>query len=266
MKNCKTGLLTVFMAVFVFPVMAQPKVIAHRGYWNTAGSAQNSIAALKKAAEIGVYGSEFDVHVTKDGIPIVIHDDKIGLKKIEKYNYSEFRDHKLSNGERIPTLEEYLAEGAKYPGMKLVLEIKSASTPELESEWIGIILSEVEKAGVEGQVEYIAFSLHVVKELAASRAAAPIAYLNGDISPEQLAELGIKGLDYSLRVMKSHPEWFGEARSAGISVNVWTVNKPVDMKWLISNGAGFITTDKPILLQSIIEEDNQLDTAVSVGL
>ena len=57
------------------------KVIAHRGYWNTEGSAQNSVAALKKAAEIGVYGSEFDVHVPSDGIPLLNHGVTInGLK------------------------------------------------------------------------------------------------------------------------------------------------------------------------------------------
>ena len=56
---------------------AETKVIAHRGFWKTEGSAQNSITALKKAAEINVYGSEFDVLITSDGIPVVNHDDTI---------------------------------------------------------------------------------------------------------------------------------------------------------------------------------------------
>ena len=47
--------------------LAQPKVVAHRGYWTTEGSAQNSIASLQKAAEIGCWGSEFDVWMTADG-------------------------------------------------------------------------------------------------------------------------------------------------------------------------------------------------------
>lgn len=38
-----------------------PRIIAHRGYWQTEGSAQNSIRALELADEIRVYGSEFDV-------------------------------------------------------------------------------------------------------------------------------------------------------------------------------------------------------------
>ena len=40
---------------------AKPEVIAHRGYWDTEGSAQNSIRALVKADSIGCYASEFDV-------------------------------------------------------------------------------------------------------------------------------------------------------------------------------------------------------------
>ena len=60
--------------IFSYWANAQTKVIAHRGFWNCEGSAQNSIAALQKAQEIGVYGSEFDVSITADGIPVVNHD------------------------------------------------------------------------------------------------------------------------------------------------------------------------------------------------
>ena len=43
---------------------AQTQVIAHRGYWKAEGSAQNSLASLRKAAEAKVYGAEFDVQMT----------------------------------------------------------------------------------------------------------------------------------------------------------------------------------------------------------
>lgn len=241
------------MVVFTVPVVAQTKVIAHRGYWKTQGSAQNSIASLSKAAEIGVYGSEFDVHVTKDGVPVVHHDPRIGCKKIEKQNYSDIKDHRLSNGERLPTLKEYLAEGAKFPELKLIMEVKQASSSKLEKEWVGTILSVVKEAGAENQVEYISFSLNVIKELLASEVEAPTAYLKGDISPAELAEQGIKGLDYKLKIMKSNPGWFEEAREAGVSVNVWTVNNVKYMRWLISKGADFITTDEPVILLNAIE-------------
>ena len=50
-----------------------PKVIAHRGYWKTEGSAQNSIRSLELANEINAFGSEFDVHLTSDDVLIIIH-------------------------------------------------------------------------------------------------------------------------------------------------------------------------------------------------
>ena len=50
------------------------QVIAHRGFWKTDGSAQNSIAALVKADSINCYGSEFDVWLTADNQLVVNHD------------------------------------------------------------------------------------------------------------------------------------------------------------------------------------------------
>ena len=59
------GLLLVGMACTPEP---KTRVIAHRGYWQTEGSAQNSIRSLERADEIGVYGAEFDVHYTADNV------------------------------------------------------------------------------------------------------------------------------------------------------------------------------------------------------
>ncbi|MDD2415890.1 MAG: glycerophosphodiester phosphodiesterase family protein, partial [Parabacteroides sp.] len=75
------------------------KVIAHRGYWTCDGSAQNSIKSLERAADIRVYGSEFDVHLTSDDVAVVYHDNTINNLKIQQVPYSTLKDLKLSNGE-----------------------------------------------------------------------------------------------------------------------------------------------------------------------
>ena len=54
--------------------VAQPKIVAHRGHWRTAGSAQNSIASWHKADSVGVYGAEMDVWMNADGGLVVNHD------------------------------------------------------------------------------------------------------------------------------------------------------------------------------------------------
>ena len=60
-------------------------------------------------------------------------------------------------------------------------------------------------------------------------------YLNGELSPKELKELGAAGLDYHMGVIKKHPEWIKEAHDLGLKVNVWTVDEVEDMKWLIED-------------------------------
>ena len=110
MKHLKLSLLFLLCVLMAVPVSAKrkTKVIAHRGYWKTEGSAQNSIRSLERANEIKVYGSEFDVHLTADNVPVVYHDRKIEGKDIQTASYAELKDLKLSNGETLPTLEQYL--------------------------------------------------------------------------------------------------------------------------------------------------------------
>lgn len=247
-------ILFLVASVFVMPLalLSQPKVIAHRGYWNTEGSARNSIASLQKAAEIGAYGSEFDVNVTSDGIAIVNHDASIDGVSIETNPYSVFENMTIANGEKIPTLEQYLTEGMKFGQMKLILEIKSASTPEAEARATQIIMDQVKAMGAQKQVEYIAFSLNVVKEIIKRDATPRVSYLNGDLSPQELKEIGAYGLDYNTKVMAKNRDWFDRARSLGLHINVWTVDKDEDMKFVIENGADYITTDRPEVLQKMI--------------
>ena len=81
------------------------QVIAHRGYWKTAGSAQNSITALQKADSIHCYGSEFDVWLTKDNKLVINHDPVYKMKYMEYSKGDALTGLKLSNGENLPSLE-----------------------------------------------------------------------------------------------------------------------------------------------------------------
>ena len=84
----------------------QTQVVAHRGYWDTKGSAQNSIASLRKAADAKVYGSECDVHITADSVIIVNHDPKINDLVIADSKYADLKIQLLKNGEEVSTLEQ----------------------------------------------------------------------------------------------------------------------------------------------------------------
>lgn len=232
---------------------SQTKVIAHRGFWDTEGSAQNSLASLKKAAEAKVYGSEFDVYITADGVLVVNHDDSIPGYRLETATYAQLQNVTLSNGEKLPTLEQYLSRGKRYADMKLILEVKSHKRVVNEDRAVKAIVEMVRRYGLEYQVEYIAFSMNVCKELKRLAPYATVSYLNGDVSPADLKALGFEGLDYNQKVLKeTHPEWIQEAKEQGLMVNVWTVNTPELMQYFIDKGVDFITTDKPLELKAML--------------
>jgi len=233
---------------------AQTKVIAHRGYWNCEGSAQNSIASLQKAQELGIYGSEFDVWMTSDGVLVVNHDSSIEGMRIEDTPYEQLKDIRLKNGEKLPLLEAYLQQGKKDKKTKLILELKPHSSKEKEDKAAAAVVKMVEKAGVKKQTEYISFSLNICKELVRLSPKAEVAYLNGDLAPQELKALKITGIDYNLKVLQKNKHWIEEAHKLKMTVNVWTVNAEADMKEMIAAGVDFITTDQPVLCRELVKK------------
>ena len=169
----------------ILGIQAQTQVIAHRGFWKTEGSAQNSITALEKAAEAQLYGSEFDVLMTVDGKLVVNHDNKIEEMVIPETPYKKLKKMRIKNGEKLPTLKNYLKKGKKLD-IQLILEAKPLPTKEMEDQAIANIVKMVKKMGLENQVEYISFSLNMCEQLAKLTPASEIAYLNGDIAPAEL--------------------------------------------------------------------------------
>ena len=248
----RTLISAIALLACIIGMQAQTQVIAHRGFWKTEGSAQNSITALEKAAEEKLYGSEFDVQVTLDGKLIVNHDAKFQGFVIAETPYKQLKKIRLQNGEKLPNLKKYLKKGKKLD-IQLILEIKSHKSKEVEDKMVADIVKMVKKMGLEKQVEYIAFSLNVCEQLAKLTPESEIAYLNGDVAPAELKKKGINGIDYHYNVIEKHPEWVKEAHDLGMKVNVWTVNKEDMMKKLIDRKVDYITTDQPLETKKLLE-------------
>ncbi|MCD7975622.1 MAG: glycerophosphodiester phosphodiesterase [Tannerellaceae bacterium] len=243
----KTSVLFLFCLLLAFSLQAQgqTQIIAHRGYWQTEGSAQNSIRALELADEIRVYGSEFDVHLTADNVAVIFHDDTIQGIAIQSATYDEIKDLTLANGEKLPTLQEYLEKGKTLTHTRLIFELKPHQTPERNQEAARTVVEIVDRMGLKDRTEYITFDMDAGKEFIRVAPEAAVAYLRGDVAPAELKALGYTGLDYHYNVMLEHPEWFEEAREAGLTINVWTVNDPEIIRQMVMSGVDYITTDIP---------------------
>lgn len=226
--------------------MKKTQIIAHRGFWKTnPETSENSIQALKNAQELQVYGSEFDVQMTKDEKLIVFHDKWIGDLEIAETHFENLKDLKLSNGENIPTFEDYLIQGQKESNCKLIVELKPCKTKELEDLMVKKALDLIQKYDLENQCEFISFSLNICKEIKKQKPDFIVFYLNGDLNPQELEEAGLDGFDYDYELLLENMNWISEAQNLGLKTNSWTVNDSEVFKKLSAAEIDFITTNTP---------------------
>jgi glycerophosphoryl diester phosphodiesterase len=249
MKMKKEYVWLIPLFILCLPVAAQdvPQVIAHRGYWQSRGAAQNSIASLEHAEQVRAYGAEFDVRMTKDSILVLIHDEAMNGVRIEEAPYAAVKDFVLANGETLPTLREYLEAAKRTKNIKLIFELKIGSkmAPEQIHEAARRSVDLVREKKLQLRTEYITFNLEAAREIIRLDPDAEVYYLSGELSPKELKTAGFAGLDYHYDVMRKNPQWFREARVLGLGINVWTVNDTTVMREMIDQGADFITTDIP---------------------
>ena len=248
-------LTTLTFSCFMIPATAQTKVIAHRGAWKNTHVPENSIAALQHAIALKCYGSEFDVHLSADSVPFVLHDHAIQGIFIERTTAAELSKIKLSNGEALPTLESYLLAGKNQTQTRLILEIKSSQLGKARSLALTKKCVElVNKVGVAAITDYIAFDFDVCLEVKKLAPHTHVQYLNGDKTPEQLTAAGLDGFDYHFSVLQKNEAWLADAHQRKLSTNAWTVNDEAIMQWLIDRGVNMITTNEPEKLIQLLRK------------
>ncbi|MFT3742612.1 MAG: glycerophosphoryl diester phosphodiesterase [Gammaproteobacteria bacterium] len=117
-----------------------PKTIGHRGI--AAYAPENTLAGLYQAKQLGLSWVEFDVMLTQDHEPIVIHDETLnrttnGRGRVDEMTYADIVKLEAGSwfgasfaGEKIPHLTAYL-DTAKTLGLKINVEIKPSSGKEV---------------------------------------------------------------------------------------------------------------------------------------
>lgn len=253
----RTCILPLFL-FFLLKTAAQPKIIAHHGFWDLPGSAPNSLASIYKAAEYGIYGIEFDVHMTSDSILVVTHDDTVDGIVIKNASFTQIKDHKLSNGEVLVTLEQYFVHASNFPSLELFLEINADNKdPKIIHQFVSSILSMVDRFKLQNRTEYISPNLDVCKDLADRPVSRSISFIGTGYSLDSLKAAGLTGIvsDYSL--YKQNSDLVNQIHDRALWANAWMVDDSVAMLKLISKGVDYIITNKTLLLRRLIDYYNK---------
>ena len=252
----RTFLFLIIVSVLSSCNVKKNGVVAHRGAWKKNNLPENSIASLRHAIDLKAVGSEFDVVMTADDSLVINHDPQYNKLIIEETKYADLIKFKLSNGEKLPTLYEYIVEGKKNNKHTiLVCEIKPSGISTERGKEIALKAVEtVKKLKAEKIICYISFDYEILKQIRKVDSKTILQYLEGNKSPQEVKLDNISGIDYHYSVFKKHPEWIKEAKDNHIILNTWTVNDSTDMDWIIENNFDYITTNEPELLDQRIKE------------
>lgn len=230
------------------------KVIAHRGY--SGKYPENTMLAFKKAVEANCDEIELDVQLTKDGVVVVFHDEKIdrttdGTGLIKDYTYEELKKFnaaklfpQVTEFEHIPTFDEYCAWAAT-TDITTNIEIKTGIYyyEDIEKKTVDII----HKYGLEEKVMFSSFnhlSLLKVKELMPGVSCGALLGRNG------IGNAGYCCHTYGFDCY--HPGFEGitdetvaGCKKYGIKMNVWTVNGMDQLEKLYDWGCDGVITNYP---------------------
>jgi glycerophosphoryl diester phosphodiesterase len=247
----KVAILFLLIVIFYSCGVEKNGIVAHRGAWKKNNLPENSIASLRHAIDLKLPGSEFDVWRTADDSLVINHDAHYNKLLIEETNYADLIKFKLSNGEKLPTLHEYITEGKRNnKHTLLVCEIKPSEINKERGKKTALKTVEtIKKLHADKITCYISFDYEILKQIREVDQKTVLQYLEGNKSPKEVKLDKISGVDYHYSVFKKHPEWIKEAKENNIILNAWTVNEASDMDWIIVHKFNYITTNEPELLK-----------------
>lgn len=237
--------------------MGNVRCIAHRGF--SSAYLENSMESVLSAIEIGSHGVEFDIQHTKDGLPVLFHDDTLKRvvvskegkdchleKGISDYLFSDLRENcQLKNGEDIPLLEEVLERSSDVESFFFV-ELKDrprVNTLELLEQFFYYRMNSL---------RLISFKKDYLKAVDAYAVVRPfwkeIKMLRiYRFLPSLFDDYGVN-IYHKTRYMSRIPYRRGK------EVSVWTVNGKKDLKKIIDRKkVHFVTTDRPDLCLNLSE-------------
>ena len=233
----------------------QVKMIAHRGL--SAVAPENSLSAFRLATEAGFAYVETDIHKTKDGHWVVMHDPTVdrmtdGEGVIADLTLEQIKTFTITRGsgieqyadEKVPTLNEYLqvvTEGGAYP----VIEVKAKG--QFDFKDLVYLLREYGITDKAIILDYDAEHLKTIRALCPELKMQLLCHFVKRKVIDTVEQIGNCGIDGMYNFQRNN-RLIAEIREKNIPFNMWTIDSEQALDRIISLGASMATTNslKPI--------------------
>jgi glycerophosphoryl diester phosphodiesterase len=224
-----------------------PRWIAHRG--GGALAPENTLAGIRLAARMGFSAVEFDVMLSGDGTPALIHDETLERTTSGQGLVCETPDARLfaldaGDGESIPRYSDAVAVCREY-GLLANVEIKPAAGFERQTAETVARLSARLWQGARVQPLFSSFSLEVLEIARDLAPQIPRGVLFGQVPADWLAVVQrLQAVTLHCNARHLSDDVLAEAQANGIPVLCYTVNTEKDAKSLFERGVSAIFTDR----------------------
>jgi glycerophosphoryl diester phosphodiesterase len=212
--------------------------VGHRGVM--AVEPENTLRSFRRAEQEGVDQVELDLHLSKDGALVVMHDASVerttdGRGLIRDLTLEEIRGLDAGLGERVPVFEEAL----EAVGRPIQAEIKDAAAAR-------VLASVLRERGETGRVSVLSFHDEALAEIHTLLPEVATVLVASDLGPDIVPRAQAVGARLvSLDLTRISLDLVRRCHAAGIAVMAWTVNSPQD--WALARALGLdgAATDLP---------------------
>ncbi|WP_371654995.1 MULTISPECIES: glycerophosphodiester phosphodiesterase [unclassified Streptomyces] len=218
--------------------------VAHRG--DPYRVRENTLPSIHSALERGADAVEIDVRLTRDGVPVLLHDDTLERlwghdRPLSSLVYEDVRELTRSG---VPTLRAALMAAGAH---RVMIDLPGATEAAVRA-----VVGTVQECGAGDRVYYCAGAATMLKVRAADPSA-EIALTWTTLAPprpELIAAVKPRWLNYRFGLMS--PELAARIHRDGMLVSVWTADTGRTMRRLIGQGVDSVTTNRVDALRAVL--------------
>lgn len=231
-----------------------PRVLGHRGARGHAP--ENTLKGFRLGVALGADWVECDVHLTRDGQVVVIHDDTVdrtttGSGAVRDLTLAQIRQLDAGDGERVPTLEALLDWAKPLAPLGVAIEIKSENSAA--SSLAAAVVRVVNAHAMVERVMVISFDTAAIREVKALAPEIRTGWLFADPQAQVIQaaqQLGASAIWPQLRLVTR--DLVDRCHQQGVAVWTWLANSSEDIEQALSAGVDGMGSDFPERVRTAI--------------